>query len=79
MAMVNVIEIMTILNRIQVDLAELRTEYNALRTNMLAHDHGSTYGAAALRINGSADSLTGTVTANAADALTHTTVSVPPA
>ena len=75
------VELIQVLNKIVVDLTELRTEYNALRTNMLAHDHGATgsYVGASIRINASADSVTGTVTANAADALTHTTLGVPPA
>ena len=73
------VELIQVLNKIVVDLAELRTEYNALRTDMLAHDHGSTYAGAALRINASPDTPSGTITSNAADALTHTTLGVPPA
>ena len=73
------VELVQILNKIVADLAELRTEYNALRADVLAHDHGSTYTNATIRINASPDTPSGTVTSNAADAMTHTTLGVPPA
>ena len=37
----------------------LKQELNDLRTDFRAHDHGGTYTAATLRINGSADTVSG--------------------
>jgi hypothetical protein len=38
----------------------LQLQLNNLRADVIAHDHGSTYGATALRINATADTVTGT-------------------
>lgn len=53
-------------------VTELRTDLNALRADFRAHDHGATYTAAAIRINASANTITGTETNTAVAATAPT-------
>jgi hypothetical protein len=46
-------------------VTELKADLNALRADFRAHDHASSYTAATIRINGSADTITGTETSSA--------------
>lgn len=46
-------------------VTELKADLNALRDDFRAHDHAASYTAATMRINGSADTITGTETNSA--------------
>jgi hypothetical protein len=46
-------------------VTELKADLNALRADFRAHDHAAEYTAATMRINGSADTITGTETNSA--------------
>lgn len=64
--------IITLVNELRTDYSnavtlinELKGDLNALRNDIRAHDHGATYTAATLRINGTADTISGTETNSA--------------
>lgn len=54
------------------DLEQLRSEIMNLRQDMRRHDHGATYTAATTRINGSDNTITGTMATNSVAAMRTT-------